>query len=187
MWVNYAGRPDWRILEVQSPNKVLSAQAIETQRTPGGQVTYQLKTVLAPGATPGLFREQLQLVTNDPANPRVPLSVEASIESDITLQTNAWALGNVVAGQTKTMNLVVRGKRPFRITAIECEKSNDMFSVQKPGDEKPLHIVLLKFTAPNQPLEINELFTIAIEGRPDPLALRVTGRVMLPGVPAAAK
>ena len=69
--VNYAGRNDWKILDVRGTNNHLSVDLRETGRN-GGQVSYEM-TVHVDGNLPaGYVNDHLMLVTNDPqvdANP----------------------------------------------------------------------------------------------------------------------
>ena len=79
--VSYAGRRDWQILRVESPNPNLSAKVVEKSRAlgPAWRVEYDLLRDAEGRAPAGYVRDDLILVTND-ANPqaaRVPVPVEA--------------------------------------------------------------------------------------------------------------
>ena len=72
--ITYAGRADWKILEVASTAGYLEAKFKEVGRNldptiRATQVTYDLEVSLKESALPGYFKEQLMLRTNDP-NPQ---------------------------------------------------------------------------------------------------------------------
>ena len=85
------------------------------------------------------------LVTNDQRSQQIPLLVEGHIVSPITVSPASLSLGVLRPGETVTKNIVVRGKKPFRITSIKCE--DDCFQVDAPSDAKQLHLIPVKFTA----------------------------------------
>lgn len=175
--LNYAGRSDWKVLKVRSPKSYLMAEAVETKRG-NGLVDYDVNVTLAPDAPAGTLRDQLTLITDDVNAPEVPLPVEARVESEFTVQPEFWALGAVTAGATKTTNVVIRGRKPFKIDKIECSTPDERFKVKLPADEKQVHVLPLTFTAPMEPGEIDELFTITIPGRAEPLTFRAKGKVV---------
>ncbi len=174
----YAGRGDWKILNIKSPKPYLTAKAIETSRNAaGGTANYDIVVTLDAEAPVGALRDQLTLVTDDQANPNVPLPVEARVEADIMIQPEELALGAVATGQSKTMNLIIRGKKPFKIEKIECDRAENPFKMRLPMDEKTVHVVPLTFTAPDEPGAVQDRFTVTITGRPEPLTFKASGKV----------
>jgi hypothetical protein len=180
MSIAYAGRNDWQILRVESPKPYIEGAAVLMSRPNTGLVNYDLKVILKPDAPAGAFREELVLITDDQANPRVPLLVEGRVEPDIVVSPELLALGSMSAGQSKTMSLVVRGKKPFRIEKIECTNALDCFKVKLPAEEKMVHVLPITFTAPTDVASIDEKFTISIVGRPEPVTFRAQGKIVAP-------
>lgn len=174
--IKYAGRDDWQIREVRSPKPFLRGAVREVLRG-GGRVDYDLTVQIDPAAPQGEFREQLQLVTNDATNPFVPLTVSAAIEPDIVVSTPLVALGSLKPGVEKTVRVILRGRKPFSIATIECESSLECFKVKLPKDPKSVHILPLTVVPPDQKGEFEELFTVHIAGRADPLQFRAAGRI----------
>lgn len=176
--VAYAGRPDWKILEIRSPRTYITAAAVEVARdVTRGTANYEIVVNLPADAPVGNYRELLTIITNDEAS-EVPLPVEARVESEFAITPEDWILGAVPVGQTKTSNLVVRGRKPFKIEKIESTTALAAFKVVLPDTEKQVHVLPLTFTAPAAEGEINEEFTITIAGRPEPLRFRAKGRVV---------
>jgi hypothetical protein len=174
--VAYAGRPNWTIRDARTDSPHLEAQVVETSRTSAG-ANYQLVIRLKSTAPLGAFRQQVTLVTDDEGNPQVPVLVEGRVEADITVTPDPVALGTVPVGGQMRSNIVVRGKKPFAIEKIECESAGSAFSVRLPKDEKAVHVLPLTFTAPDAPGAVNEVFTVTIAGRPEPVQFRAYGTI----------
>jgi len=84
----------------------------------------------------------------------------------------------VAPGATKIQNVVIRGQKPFKIEGIEATTALECFKVVLPQDEKRVHVLPLKFVAPSEPVEIDELFTITIPGRDEPVTFKAQGKVV---------
>lgn len=144
--VNYAGRNDWKILQVKSDNPHLSGTVVETARR-GGQVTYELSVRLDRGAPVGYLNDHLLLVTNDRQSPQIPVTVEGQVASTVTVSPASLFMGAVQPGKTVTKQLVVRGKRPFRILSITCDDGAFTFQSPTDGPPKPVHVIPVTFSA----------------------------------------
>jgi hypothetical protein len=182
--VAYAGNPDrsdWAIVETKTSNPHLDVKIEETSRSGGGvsnvSVNYALTVTLKPTAPAGSFRGIVQLITNDATNPIIPVLAEARIEGDITVTPENVPLGTLTPGREKTVNVVIRGKKPFAISNIECESSDEAFLVKLPEGEKIVHVLPLTITPPDKPGPYQEVFTVTIPDRPEPVIFRATGRI----------
>lgn len=150
--VNYAGRNDWQILDVQSANTNFEVELDETRRG-NGRVDYKL-LVRAKGSMPaGFFNDQLVLVTNDHRAKNVPLRVEGNVVASLSVNPKALSLGVLQPGQQIKKTLVVRGKRPFKITKVACE--DGCFEFSPSTESKPMHLIPVVFTAP-EPGQISQ-------------------------------
>jgi hypothetical protein len=143
--VNYAGRSDWQILDVQSANTNFEVELDETRRG-GGRVDYQLLVRARDTMPSGFFNDQLILVTNDHRAKNVPLRVEGNVVPSLTVSPKSLFLGVVKPGQRVKKTLVVRGKKPFKITKVACE--DGCFEFKPSTDSKPMHLIPVVFTAP---------------------------------------
>ncbi len=155
--VSYVGRSDWRITDIRSANTNLVVEPVETRRS-NGRVNYQLNVKLKEEAPAGYFNDQMVLITNDGQSQNIPLRVEGNIVSTLTVSPAALSLGILRPGETVTKNIVVRGKKPFRITRVKCE--GDCFEVSPPEDAKAMHLVPVKFTAMSTPGKIAQRIEI---------------------------
>ncbi|TWT37508.1 hypothetical protein KOR34_24600 [Posidoniimonas corsicana] len=146
--VTHSGRSSWKIEDVRSASDNLEVELTERHRS-GGRVVYDLLARLKEGATPGLVKEQLAIVTNDSSNPRVPIDVEGRIVPEISVAPANLVFGKVEEGQSAKKRLIVRGKTPFRVVSIECENKAFRFSTDE--DAKEHHIVTVEFDATAEP------------------------------------
>jgi hypothetical protein len=148
MQVRYAGRNDWRIIDIQTTSPHLDVTATETGRG-RGQVAYELVVRLADDAPVGYLNDQIWLVTNDSRAARVPIQLEGRIIADITVSPASLFMGIVKPGQSVTKKLVVRSKKPFRVVSVECD--DDCFKFRKPQTARAVHLIPVTFTAGNKP------------------------------------
>jgi hypothetical protein len=155
--VNYAGRNDWKIVQVKSGNPHLVASVAETQRG-NGNVSYQLQVRLKPDAPVGYFKDQITLVTNDSRSTEVPVEVEARIIAEVTLSPSSLFLGVVKPGQKVTKQLVVQAKKPFKIKAVHCDDPS--FEAKIDDASKTVHVVPITFTAGDKSAKIERKIRI---------------------------
>jgi hypothetical protein len=142
--VTYAGWSNWQATEVRSANPHIKAQLVETGRY-SNQVSYDVLVTLDKAAPAGYLKEQILLMTNDQNSPQIPLAVEGRVMSSVTVSPASLFLGVVQPGQKVTKQLVVQGKKPFKITGIFCD--DESFQFTKDDAEKTLHMVPVTFTA----------------------------------------
>lgn len=174
--IAYAGRNDWNLRGVRNDNPHLKAEVVETSRG-NGRVNYQLSVQLDPNTPLGSVQDRIYLLTDDANSPEVPVLVMAKVEPDIVVTPETLPLGVLRPGVEKQISVVFKGKRPFTIVKIECASSRDCFSIRFTDEQKALHVVPLKVTAPNTPGDFEEEFSVTIAGRPEPLTFRAVGRI----------
>ena len=161
--VNYAGRNDWQIMDVQSANSNFEVELDETRRN-AGRVDYQLLVRTKPSMPAGYFDDQLILVTNDVRATQVPLRVEGNVVPGLTVSPASLFMGVVKPGSQVKKMLVIRGKTPFRIKHVTCNDEN-CFEFQPSSEAKLVHLVPVIFTAPT-PGKITQTIMIQTdEGR----------------------
>lgn len=178
--VAYAGRQNWQIRKVETGHKFIEAKAIETSRE-GGYVNYDLAVTLSKDIPFGQLRHFIKLVTDDTKNPDVPLLIEADVKPDIVVNPSIVSLGTMTPGQKKTVNVVLKGKKPFEVSGVTCEKAEDVFAVRLPKVASPVHVIPLTITAPAKTGKLDEELRVRIPGREAPVTFRAYGQVSEPG------
>jgi len=120
--VEYAGALDWRLTEVLTRNAPFTVTLRELYRKRGQgniQVGYQVKVTLKADAAPGALKQEVHLRTNDPATPLVSVLVEGTVEASLQVSPSPLPLGSAKAGEAVVRRVVVRGKKPFRVTSVD--------------------------------------------------------------------
>ncbi len=158
--IHYAGRSDWKIIEVRSANPHLSGEVVETRRG-NGQVGYELLVHLESDAPVGYLQDHLMLVTNDKNSTKVPVPVEGKIKPGITVSPSSLFMGVVQPGQKVTKPLVISGDEPFRILSVSCDDASFEFDTSAEKEPKALHLIPVTFVAGADPGKITK--TIRIE------------------------
>src|SRR5262249_1321891 len=110
--VEYAGRLDWKIKEIETNSHPLTAEFKELYRK-AGQVGYQVKVAVKPEAPPGAWKYELFLKTNDPASPLVPVLVEATVQASLSVSPSELNLGKLKVGTLETRRVSIRAEKPF--------------------------------------------------------------------------
>lgn len=140
--VSYAGRSDWKIVDVRSQCEHLQVKMQRDAQT-GGQISYQLTIGLKESAPVGLLQEEIVLVTNDAQYERVSIPVFANVLPPLSIAPASLSLGEVLPGEAKQQRFVVRAKQAFEITEITCD--DPRFTFKKPEGAKQVHLVPFEF------------------------------------------
>jgi hypothetical protein len=155
------GNPQWQILDVKTNNPYLSAQVLRTDRT-WEQTVAQVRVRLNEKAPAGYVRDHITLVTNDPSTPQVPVPVEGRVDPAVMVSPTELFIGVVRPGQKVTKQLVIRGKKPFRVLSVSSEA--DRFEFPQPSaDLRPLHVIPITFVAADQPGKVVEKIRITTD------------------------
>jgi hypothetical protein len=144
--VTYAGRDNWTIKDVRSANENLEVELANPVRGPG-RVTYQMTVRMKGNATEGYFDDEIFLVTDDANRKQIPVAVNGKVASALEMP-KSLLVGIVKAGEQTTKVLIVKGKRPFKITDVQCE--DPAFSFKVGEESKSLQLINVTYTAGNQ-------------------------------------
>lgn len=143
--VTYAGRSDWKVVDVRGASDALEVELTQTQRYTG-RIAYELLVRLKDTAAAGYFNEQLVLVTNDEEYPRIPIYVTGRIVPQLSVAPESLMLGDVTHGEQVMKKVLVRGKSPFKIVSVQ---SDDETSLQFKTDDQSSerHVIEVTFDA----------------------------------------
>jgi hypothetical protein len=145
--VNYAGgMQGWQIVGVKSSNPSITAKVVP-MNSEWGQAGYSLQVHVDKNAPAGYFNDHLMLATNDGSGTQIPVQVEGRVMPSITVSPAALFMGVVQPGQTVTKQMVIKGKKPFKITGITCNDKSFKFDTSKDNEAKELHIIPVTFLA----------------------------------------
>jgi hypothetical protein len=155
--ISYAGRSDWEISEVESPQTYLEADVREVSRSMS-EASYELTIRLNENAPAGYIKDHLTLVTNDnePKARRVPVPVDAIVMSTIAARPSPLMLPT---GRKVTRNLVVQATSPFRILEVTGPDERYQFSFSE-DEAKTLQLVAVTFTPGGSAAQVGGLIRI---------------------------
>jgi hypothetical protein len=184
--VSYAGRADWRIVDITNDNDYFEVEMEEAPRT-YGKVNYNLVVRLKENVPVGFIKDQLTVVTNDRRadSQRIPLFVAGHVVPEISVTPETLVLGNVKAGEPVTKKVVVRGKKPFKILDVNC--GDNCFTFDTDEDSKELHLVEITYRPGDQPGPVRVPVTITTDRPNRKAALTVSAEVMAPASPPATQ
>lgn len=140
--VEYAGVLDWKVTQVVAVDSPLDITFQELYRQPG-KVGYRVKASLKSDAPPGQYKKELQIQTNDPASPMVPLAFELTVQAPISVMPNNVTLGTPKVGEEVTRKLIVRGSKPFKVVGVDG--LGDGMQVDLPNTPAAVQVVTIKY------------------------------------------
>jgi Protein of unknown function (DUF1573) len=180
MLIDYNGHGQTVIKEAVCKNPHVDVK-LNLVRQNSFVLTYELIATLKGTAPIGEFRDQVRLVTTDPNNPQIPVLIEAKIEPEFSVTPEIVSFDRLVPGERKTINVLVRGRKPFMIQNIESEKTAGTFETQIPSDMQKIHRLPLTLIAPSELGTITEEFTVTIKGVAEPVTFKAIGKIVAPG------
>jgi hypothetical protein len=140
--VTFYGSPETQIVDARPESNYIQPRLREVKRE-GAEVAYELSARLRPDTPVGKWYTDVWVRTNNPAIPqvRVPLTVE--VESPLTVSPEAVSLGQVAAGAEAERRVIVRGVKPFKITAVQG--TDDHLAVRdSAADSKAVHVLTVR-------------------------------------------
>lgn len=141
--VTYAGRDNWTIKDVRSANENLEVELANPVRS-AGRVTYQMTVRMKGDSTEGYFDDEIFLVTDDANRKQIPVTVSGKVTPALEMP-KSLLIGVVEAGDKVNKVLIVKGKRAFKVTGIECHNGACTFKVS--DESKSLHLINVTYVA----------------------------------------
>jgi len=140
--ISYAGRPDWKIVDVRGNSDQIEVRLDPIQKN-ATRTTYVLRITLRDTAPVGELMDELIVVTNDSKNDQFTLPVNARVIPPVSITPTFVSLGEVGKGKQAQNRLIVRSKKPFSITAVECPDGRFEFKI--PEGMKSIHVLPFSF------------------------------------------
>ena len=111
------------------------------------QVWYELRVRLDKTAPCGYIKDQVLLLTNDQQAPQIPVAVEGQVLAAVNVSPASLFLGTLQPGEKTTRQLVVWGRKPFRIVSVKGEAGYFELPPTEDSAAKTLHLVPITFVA----------------------------------------
>ncbi len=139
--VSFLGDNNWHITSAGGDSNYIKVSYRQTRRS-DGEVTFQVTAQMRPETPEGKWFTDAWLTTNNPSMPklRVPLTVE--VANPKKTAPRIIALGKVKVGAEAGRQVILRGEKPFRVTAITGTDSQ--FQVRDTNQEsRSVHVLTL--------------------------------------------
>lgn len=175
--IAYAGRPDWNIVDIKIDNPNLRAVLSKPERT-NGVIRFKLTMNLNEAANIGNLRDVVTIETNDRSNPFIPLRIEGKVAPDISASPSIVRVGAVPTGGTTKRTIVLRGRKPFTVSGVDCASMSGCFKANLRDVPLKTHAITVEFTPPDRPGKFSEELLVSIKGRPAPLRVNITGTIV---------
>jgi hypothetical protein len=174
--VSYHGHAPWKITGVQDAGKGMTVEISKPTRTSQG-LSYTLNVTLSPDLPLGSIDRSLVVLTEEPAKSYVNLRVRATVEADITLANPVVHLGVLKPNAVTSTRLVIRGRKPFAVEAVEGLPGTVTAEV---GNHvaKTVHVVPVQITAPAVPGKFSQELQVKCGANRPPVTCRVEGEVL---------
>ena len=142
--ISYAGRRDWKIVDVRGNSEVLEVRLDDPGRQ-SNLVTYQMHIRLRDDVPIGNFMDEIFVVTDDPneRDNQFTLPVTARVRPPVTVTPEAIAIGDIHSGESRQYRVIVKAKKPFSIASIACE--DERFAFTPTNGEKTAHVIPFTF------------------------------------------
>jgi hypothetical protein len=150
---------DWGVQSIQSESNYIQP-AIRLVRHDGGELIYEVSARLRADTPVGKWYTDIWLATSNPAMPRIRVPLTVEIESALSISPSTVVLDQVKAGTEAERKVIVRGVKPFRITAVKGTDWQMTVRDASP-DSKPVHVltVTVKTQSPGELERTFHVFT----------------------------
>ncbi len=159
--VAYAGRSDWKIVDVRGASDNLEVEMTQKQRY-SNRATYDLLIRLKETTPAGYFNEQLVLVTSDDQNPRIPIHISGRVVPALSVSPESLLLGDVTHGERVSKKVIVRAREPFRILNVQCD-DEECFQFKSDERASKTHFVEVIFNARKDPGAVKQTIHMATD------------------------
>jgi hypothetical protein len=143
--ITLLGSSDWQVLGAKCESNYVQVKLSELRRD-AAEVSYQVAAELRPDAPVGQWFTDVWVATNNPYTPRLRIPLTVEIQSSLSVSPSVAIIGQVKTGTEVERRVIVRGVKPFRITAIHG--TDDLLTVRDSAPaSKLVHVLTIKLKA----------------------------------------
>jgi hypothetical protein len=126
-------------IQAQSNYVQMAARNVRHTET---ELVYEITATLRPDTPIGKWYTDIWLNLSGPNGQQMRLPLTVEVTPALQLSASVLSFGNIEPSEKSEKRIIVRGPQPFRITGIEG--TDEVVSVQPPGDEaKPVHVLVV--------------------------------------------
>jgi len=141
--VRYAGGMNWQMTGAAPNDPAPFDVKLQEAYRQGQQVGYRVQLSVKNDATPGTYKGEVQLVSNDPQSRIVPIPYEVTVQASLALSPEVSKVGSKV-GETQVRRVLVKASKAFKILSVEGQ--GDGIVVETPSISLPVQTLTIKFT-----------------------------------------
>ena len=144
--LEYAGKSDWKLVDVVCENPNIEVVATEVGRQ-NSHVVYSITVTIHDSMPSGYVHDMIRFSTNDTISNAsiVTIPVHGYVTTSLVAKPSPFIVGCVQPGETVKKNLVLRSDVKFRITKISSKDRRFQFSLSDLENET--HLLPITFTA----------------------------------------
>lgn len=177
--VEYAGNQPWKVTQVNksesSPFDLRTEMLpLRKQGSNANIVGYRIIATLKPNAPLGAFRETVDLITNDPSQPKVSFSVSGNIMPPVSVAPNPVQVAGLKLGNTFNTKVVVASNQPFRIIGMQGNGGD--VKLTAPDRAATTHVLDLS-VIPQAPGQLNREIILQTDMRNESVKVVIQGNV----------
>ncbi len=171
--VTVRGEPAFQISKAISETDYVKAAATLVKRD-NNEVVYELQTTMKGGLDAGTWITNTTFVTNSSATPsfRIPLRVEI-LSGAPTATPSEISFDTTKAGEEKTMRVIVKADKPFKITEVRGQAN--VLKSEYNKEAKTTHVVNLTYR-PQTAGVLDSRVEIQTDSQPTPIVVPVRGK-----------
>jgi len=149
-----------KITDVKSESNYVKP-TMQSSQGPDGQSSFTLTAKLRNDVPVGRWYTDVWLKTNNPEIPQIRVPVTVEIASALTVSPDGVALGQVAVNGESERRVIIRGAKPFKITAVKG--GDDELTIKDSTDEsKPVHVLTVK-VKPTKPGDLTRNVTVVTD------------------------
>lgn len=142
---------------------------------PGGEG--EIKATLSTKGRTGPLKKTITVMSNDPDNPRLTLTLEGEVVTDVALKPPRLSLGEVTKGEAATREFTATVAEPEKVSITAVTVDDDRFEVQAKDGAAGTYEV--RFKGSDEFGRITAKVTLALKGADNPtLELPIWGEVV---------
>lgn len=140
--LTFHGNSDLRVQSVKVESNYILPKVTLVRRQ-SSEVVYNVTAAMRSDAPVGKWYSDLWLKTNSSSMPQIRIPLTVDIESALSVTPDIVSMGRLKAGNEAERKVIVRGIKPFKITAVEGTDP-ELAVHDSTTQSKTVHVVTVK-------------------------------------------
>ena len=143
--VQHSGGANWRFDEIiKNSNAPFELRVEDLKgRLGAGKTGYRIFATLKADATPGEFKQEVLLKTNDPATQILTFFISGNVLAPLVATPPTWEVSVPKLGAPVDRKVSIMGSQPFRITRVDGQ-GQGLSAIFDPNLMATMHLVIIR-------------------------------------------